>query len=139
MTPTYTRSADHNAVGRRLTEETDKNGAPYYQKANEAKKRMEPKTLKQFIEEEIETPILTENTANPRQLVLALNGKIVVAYDLVSKLSVDSEDNIAITGWLDNVYTHKRNEFDSILIYRYMPDSAHEEKDVLQGLSLKNV
>jgi len=38
MTPTHARSADHNAVGRRLTEETDKNGAPYYQLAQEAKR-----------------------------------------------------------------------------------------------------
>jgi hypothetical protein len=44
MTPTYTRSADHNAVGRALTQETDRIGAPYLQKAIEAKRRMKTTT-----------------------------------------------------------------------------------------------
>ena len=33
-----TRYGDHNAVGRRLTEETDRNGAPFYKLAQEAKR-----------------------------------------------------------------------------------------------------
>ena len=44
-----TRHGDWNAVGRALTEETDRNGGnPYLQKAVEAKKRMTPNTSELF-------------------------------------------------------------------------------------------
>jgi hypothetical protein len=44
-----TRFGDHNAVGRALTEETDRNGGnPYLQKANEAKRRMNTNTSEAF-------------------------------------------------------------------------------------------
>jgi hypothetical protein len=39
MTPTFTRHGDHNAVGRRLTEETDRCGVPYYQEVQRLKKK----------------------------------------------------------------------------------------------------
>jgi len=46
MKSSMQRFGDWNAVGRALTEETDRNGAPYYQKANEAKQRMNTQELK---------------------------------------------------------------------------------------------
>jgi len=39
ITSSMTRYGDHNAKGRELTAETDRNGAPYYQKVQEMIKR----------------------------------------------------------------------------------------------------
>jgi hypothetical protein len=46
-----TRYGNWNAVGRALTEETDRIGAPYYQKAIEAKQRMNTNTIEKYVEE----------------------------------------------------------------------------------------
>lgn len=86
--------------------------------------------LKQFIKE-IDLPIHIEDTDNPRQLVLLKGEKYVQSYDPVWKIEED-DGNLRITGWLNRVYEHKKDEYDTIRIYSYKPSSPYIEDDLLQ-------
>lgn len=98
---------------------------------------MKPKTINEFVSE-IEMPIHIEGTDNPRQLVLTNKGDYVASYDPVWKLEVETDGNLKVRGFLNRIYEHKADEFDTVLVYKYQKDLPYRKEDILQAFTKPN-